>query len=225
MFQVHTCVKKDVRGNLYLAVSIPHDLVTKYLDTLASLLGKDYQRFTDNQQKRDDQRYHMTVLPVPEFLSLDRDTQDMLVGKQATLELVGLGVVKDEGESAYYVIAECEELAELRASLGLPPKAFHVTLGFSLRDIHNQVKDRSTLIDLSASLTEQKKDLHLSENIEDVENAIRAAAKSLAGSPQALNEALEALRERGQIEMADQIEALALLGQQLERIEDIEFES
>lgn len=53
---------------------------------------------------------------------------------------------KDAKHEAFFVVIEWPEAQRLRSQMGLPVKDFHITLGFTEKDIHNCRKDLSTLI-------------------------------------------------------------------------------
>ncbi|CDF40315.1 unnamed protein product [Chondrus crispus] len=60
---------------------------------------------------------------------------------------VAKGVVVEPAlAEAYFVVVEWPAGNALRTELGLPPIDFHITLGFSVKDIHDVRKDRSTLV-------------------------------------------------------------------------------
>lgn len=59
---------------------------------------------------------------------------------------LGLGTVKKDSNEVYFKVLEWQSANEFRQKLGLQPKDFHITVGFSINDIHNVSKDKSTLI-------------------------------------------------------------------------------
>ena len=138
----------DSRGNAYPAIKIDAVEIEPYLDDLKTALGDDYDRFTGNQQYRDRGAYHLTFAPVFEFQQLHPTEQDMLVGQKVSLDFLGVGAVSECPNQAFFVVVESAELLSLRHVCGLPPKDFHITLGFSERDVHSKRKNAETLLNL-----------------------------------------------------------------------------
>lgn len=48
-------------------------------------------------------------------------------------------------QESYFVVVKWPQAQQLRNELGLPPKDFHITLGFTTRDIHEHRKDHNTI--------------------------------------------------------------------------------
>ena len=61
---------------------------------------------------------------------------------------VGLGRVVDGDNEAFFVVVSFDSLNDWRRNvLGLDFRDIHITLGFQTCDIHNQKKDKSTLVE------------------------------------------------------------------------------
>jgi hypothetical protein len=59
----------------------------------------------------------------------------------------GLGKVVLNSQEVYFRVIEWREANQFRESeLKLPAKDFHITVGFSHSDLHDQTKDISTII-------------------------------------------------------------------------------
>lgn len=54
--------------------------------------------------------------------------------------------MRDERSEVWYGVVEWQEMQHARQELGLPAKDLHITLGFSLYDIHSKPKTASTII-------------------------------------------------------------------------------
>lgn len=132
----------------YLAIVVQNDVLQCYLQQLREYLGgADYARYTTNQQLRDGGGYHITVVNPAELEELVETGMDILLTNlPMQCRLVGLGRARQEGDTAYFVVCESEELQHFRASLGLGRKDMHVTLGFEAADVHEIAKDATTLI-------------------------------------------------------------------------------
>jgi hypothetical protein len=139
----------------YLAVVVHADTLQCHLHQLHEHLGdSDCVRYTANQQLRDRGEHHITVVSPAELEQLIESGMAVSATNQSMqYRLVGLGRTQLGGDTTYYVVCESEGLQQFRASLGLGRKDFHVTLGFKEADVHEAVKDASTLIDPLAGMT------------------------------------------------------------------------
>eukprot|EP00172_Hildenbrandia_rubra_P002487 Plantae.Rhodophyta-Hildenbrandia_rubra.ctg3348.p1 GENE.Plantae.Rhodophyta-Hildenbrandia_rubra.ctg3348~~Plantae.Rhodophyta-Hildenbrandia_rubra.ctg3348.p1 ORF type:complete len:594 (+),score=94.84 Plantae.Rhodophyta-Hildenbrandia_rubra.ctg3348:168-1949(+) len=113
-------------------------------------------------------RHHITVIGPQDMRNLKKSTAGMNADQvlQKTFRLleksrpksVGLGLVSEqlksmgkgrnamENNDAYYVVLDWPEARRLRKKIGLRETDFHITLGFTVKDIHGVCKGQSTLI-------------------------------------------------------------------------------
>lgn len=140
----------------YLAITVQNDTLKCYLQQLREYLGEgDYARYTANQQLRDGGGYHITVVSPAELGELVETDMDILLTNQPMqCRLIGVGRARQEGDTAYFIVCESEELQHFRASLGLGRKDMHVTLGFEAADVHKVAKDATTLIEPIAEMNQ-----------------------------------------------------------------------
>lgn len=131
-------------SEFYLAVDVPASEVDCYLKLMQQILpASDFDTYLSNQQTRDEQKYHITVINPIEY---NAESHCELVGNMVTYSLIGLGRVTHDGEDVFFIVAESLDIENLRQQLQLPARDFHVTLGFKNNDIHDVTKDRSTLL-------------------------------------------------------------------------------
>ena len=65
---------KDSIGNNYLGIKIQNNIIDRFLEDLKEFLSEDeYKIFTDNQKKRDNGSYHITVINVMEMNKLSNN--------------------------------------------------------------------------------------------------------------------------------------------------------
>jgi hypothetical protein len=136
---------RDVIGNNYLGLKIPIDIIQPFLDELKDILGEvDYNIFTENQIKRDGGHYHITVINVMDFnrlskqLGMDKFVNSLdLIFKYPIddLKLLGIGRVQKNENVAYFVVCDSDKLDAVRIRFELSKHDFHITLGFSHKDI------------------------------------------------------------------------------------------
>ena len=137
-------------GDMYLGILVAEEILQPYLDQLHHHIGDvSMARYAANRKMRDGSYYHITVVNPVEYEQLfAADTAVPYGGDPLEYELVGLGYVRDSGDTTFYVICESEAVQQLRGELGLGRKDLHVTLGFDGADVHGVVKDLTTLIDI-----------------------------------------------------------------------------
>lgn len=136
---------KDSIGNNYLGISIPNGVVEPFLNELKEIIGEDdYEVYTSNQQKRDHNSYHITVISVIEYnklledLGIDKFINSLeLVFKYEIddLRMLGIGTAEKNGNRAYFIVCDSEKLDAVRSKYNLPKHDFHITLGFKHKDV------------------------------------------------------------------------------------------
>jgi len=135
---------KDRIGNIYFGIKyLPYELK----DILN--IFKNYHKNNDNlkllihnQQKRDNNYYHTTILTVFEYDKV-KDLVENYVGLYANIKIVGIGKAIDDknNNETHFAILKCEELQKLRNKLGFNNKDFHITLGFNKKDVFTKPKN------------------------------------------------------------------------------------
>ena len=136
---------KDILGNNYLGLDIPVSVVQPHLNELRDILGEDdYAKFTENQIKRDGGNYHITVINVADYNMLSKEMGiDRFVNSLDPifkypiddLKMLGVGRAQRNENVAFFVVCNSEKLDAVRTRFGLVDHDFHITLGFSYRDV------------------------------------------------------------------------------------------
>jgi 2'-5' RNA ligase len=133
----------DVLGNKYYTIKIDANLVDPYLEKLREV-EPDHEVFIANQQKRDRDKYHITVLSVPEISALNVAEvstvalDEYLLGLEVKdLIIDGIGsATNDRGFKTYYIAVSSVTLNSIRSKFAeLEPKDFHITIGFNPKDV------------------------------------------------------------------------------------------
>jgi hypothetical protein len=134
----------DTIGQNYIGLSFTPEATT-YLNTLKEITSEsDYKLFTDNQQKRDKGKFHITVLNVAEYNSLSKEmgidkfinSLDLVFKYPIDdLKMLGVGTESRNENKAYFIVCSSSKLEALRNRYNLPNKDFHITLGFNPRDV------------------------------------------------------------------------------------------
>jgi len=137
-------VLKDSSGLVYLGGRISKAQVDTYLKQMKQILGVNFDTYRQNQGARDHYTFHLTLINPYEYQNIDASKLDL--NKGIAVELVGLGTVSNDENTAYYVVAHSPEAQFFRQQVQLGPKDFHVTLGFNKSDVYNRGKGRDTLV-------------------------------------------------------------------------------
>lgn len=102
-------------------------------------------------------QYHITIATADEISDIPNFNDSM--GELSFVDL-GLGCYKSE---VYWVVCGFPQGDIIRQKLNLPPKDFHITLGYKTQDIHTCSKNVSSIIQWNQNIDVSK--LYLSSNI------------------------------------------------------------
>jgi len=131
----------------YLGIRLSNRDIKAYLNTFKKKVGeKKYHLYTNMQKKRDRDIYHITTITPDEYETIIENVDISNFSGEYFVELIGVGMVSNDANEAYFIIVESEKLQIFRKNIGLPQKDFHVTLGFKLEDIHHVSKAIETMI-------------------------------------------------------------------------------
>lgn len=110
-----------------------YGIVENIEDIYLNLIPNDYKK---NQQKRDDNSFHITIINSQELKKIKFNE------KNIDINIVNLGLSKIEKDNniVYYLCIYSNDLNNIRKKFNLEPTNFHITLGFKLNDIHNENK-------------------------------------------------------------------------------------
>jgi hypothetical protein len=136
---------RDTVGSNYLGINIPKGVIDPFLDELLEIIGEDdYEVFTKNQQNRDHDSYHITVINVMEYNSLTKkmgmdkfvnSLDNILKYEIDDLKMLGVGTAQKNENITFFVVCESEKLKAIRDRYELPNQYFHTTLGFKFKDV------------------------------------------------------------------------------------------
>jgi hypothetical protein len=136
---------KDVLGNNYIGIDIPRQVVETYLNELKEILGEDdYNKFTEQQIKRDGGNYHITLINTIEFNRLSKQMgMDKFINSLDPifkypiddLKLLGVGRAQKNENVAFFVVCQSDKLDAVRVRFELGNQDLHITLGFNWKDV------------------------------------------------------------------------------------------
>lgn len=146
---------KDVLNNNYLGLKFNQNLMTPFLNKLQEIVYDEdkYETLVGNQQRRDKKEHyshHATIINVMEFNKLVenmgssfQERIDTIFSLDITdLLFKGIGKAEKNNNEAYFVVLDSATLDEIRSSLGLEPKDFHITIGFDKKDVFGVRKNQ-----------------------------------------------------------------------------------
>ncbi|WP_375318918.1 hypothetical protein [Candidatus Tisiphia endosymbiont of Oplodontha viridula] len=148
-FSLNSSIQYEVdsnTGHKYLKGSIPKEAVEPYLKHLKTILSpEDYKKYTQNQQKRDAGKYHITIIRPDEYKTLNTDFSNF-IGYPISIRCFGIGNIREGDNETYFLVCQSQNAANLRQYFKLPTQNLHVTLGYKETDIFDCPKDKSSLI-------------------------------------------------------------------------------
>lgn len=142
--------EKDLTNNNYLAVKIDNGVINPFLKELKEILGDEYEEYVNNQKKRDNESYHITVINVPDFktlskkLGIDKFVNSLeLVFKYEIddIKFMGLGTAQNKGNRSYFIVCKSDKINAIIKRYNLPDADLHITLGFKHKDVRDVRKN------------------------------------------------------------------------------------
>jgi hypothetical protein len=139
---------KDSKGNEYLAIDVPIESCSQYTNFV---INKGLIEEVANKNKRDLDKYHITLINVAQWGSLCKRLMtssiiNEFVGKEFEFFSYGIGHATKDENNSYFIILENKELQLLRDSLSIGKQDFHITLGFKNKDVFGVPKDITSLV-------------------------------------------------------------------------------
>ena len=143
---------KDTIGNNYIGIQIPSGSITPFLNELKDIIGEDdFKSYTENQQKRDQGDYHISVINVMEYNALSKSMSiDKFINSLEPifkyeiddLKMMGVGTATKNENRSYFVVINSDKLEAIRDRYELPKQDFHITLGFNFKDVFGVRKNQ-----------------------------------------------------------------------------------
>lgn len=140
----------DRAGQPYLALHINNEIGQLYQSFLSHQIDNE---FIENQQKRDHNSFHVTLINAMHYSKLMKEEKhainiNLLTGKEFKLFSYGIGTAIEENKDkqAWFVILENMELSQWREKFALPNQDFHITLGFKNGDVFTQRKNQNSKV-------------------------------------------------------------------------------
>ena len=129
----------------YHGMRVNEELVVEHVNAWRNELGVEASDMEQAKIERDgDYSFHITVLSPKETRQL-RKSGTIIEEQGFAYTLSGIGQAVDGEKEAWFVIVKSDEMNDYRNELGLPPKDFHITIGFKNADVHTMPKDDSSL--------------------------------------------------------------------------------
>jgi atypical dual specificity phosphatase len=113
-----------------LVISVPKEKIEHVVHNIPS-------EYVKCKMERDGENYHMTVITSHEVLPEHAN----IVGTKIGVVMIGIG----NSNNCYYIVCSSPQGDEIRMSLKLSHKDFHITLGFNGSDVHDISKNIHTV--------------------------------------------------------------------------------
>lgn len=140
---------QDKQGNDYLALKVNDSLNEIFQQFLLEYLPEEYIK---NQQERDHNTFHVTLVNVMQYQKLVKEgnLNQLKSLNNQTFELFhyGIGTTIDnkKDSQAWFSVLENGYLDTFRTNLGLAKQHFHITLAFKNTDVFIHSKDKSSIL-------------------------------------------------------------------------------
>jgi len=150
-------------GMPYIGCSIDEYLIEPYLQELREHTNRKYNILRNNQIERDLDEFHITLLSPREFSKLSKIFRKRIlqyIEQRIEFDFFGLGKTVKNSNVSYFIVLESNKAKDIRTSLGLPTRDFHITLGFDEQDIHNVSKSKATIFAIPNSVKNISREAH-----------------------------------------------------------------
>jgi len=136
---------KDILGNNYLGIDLPITITQPFLNELKDIIGdKDYDKYTEQQIKRDGGHHHITVINVMDYNRLSKEmgfdkflkSLDLIFKYPIDdLKMLGVGRAQKNENFSFFIVCKSEKLEDIRTRFELGNHDFHSTLAFFYKDV------------------------------------------------------------------------------------------
>lgn len=144
---------KPMKGGSYYGSTVDVAAITPILKAWGAHVGyKNAEAMLANKDERDGGRaFHVTLIDPKETRQLRKAGVDLSEIENGEVNAVPQGVGKqvdpESGNETWFITAESPQADALRGKLGLGEKDYHITLGFTQKDIHGVPKGESTVVE------------------------------------------------------------------------------
>lgn len=137
---------EPLNNKSYYGCEIDSKVVSSFEKDFTDLVGTNKaEEYRFNKSNRaSGSGYHVTVLTPKETRALKN--RNIELPDNPRIELIGVGSIESGDNKAWYVVCASPELDQWRNQHNLPPKDYHITLGFHNKDVYDKFKGKDTLI-------------------------------------------------------------------------------
>lgn len=121
--------------------------LSKAASALEEIAGVHAGNWSRNQEIRDGDKYHMTVVNPIEFSKFKQNGESVDIPKNNSIEIdvIGFGTTSDGKSTTVYAVCRSHDASIIRKHNGLGKYNFHITIGFETKDVFSVPKDESTI--------------------------------------------------------------------------------
>jgi hypothetical protein len=140
-------ILKDKNGTDYLGCHIPfykiNDILTSF--KLYHLHDDEYlSKLLYYKNLRDGNSYHLTILPVYEYVKVINEVKSIL-NKVVTIDMLGIGKAEKNNNEAHFIVAKSLDIDTILDDLKIERKDLHITIGFYEKDVFGVPKNETTI--------------------------------------------------------------------------------
>lgn len=133
-------------GGRYFGCHVDKASVAPHLEAFRAEVGPERAAIMEDLKAQRDRGYvyHLTVVTPPEMKQAKVGLTPFPA--QAIISYEGVGRAVDGPNEAWFVVCGSPLLDRWREENSLPPKDFHITLGFEPKDVHTKPKGAETIV-------------------------------------------------------------------------------
>jgi len=142
---------KDVFNNSYIGVIIKEEQIKKYIDKMLEL-DNNFVQYNEKLLIRNYGHYHITVFNVAECKTNPDLFKTLGTNISNDLFISGVGSIQQDINKTFFIVVNSPKLSQLRIDNNLNDKDFHITIGFTKKDLFNDRKNKTNEFVLINSL-------------------------------------------------------------------------
>lgn len=150
---------QDVALKLYLGINIneseadSNNLLFGKILRVAESIIPDFKICNERLLDRNRDKYHITIFNAAECAKTPILLQTVtgLLVKNSSITFKGIGSLSQDDMTTYYVVLESPVLNALRNDANLEPKDFHITIGFTHKDLFKGRKNEPNIVQFNPS--------------------------------------------------------------------------
>lgn len=141
---------QDALGNDYVAIIVDDKLIADIISGLNDRIT-DFDQYNQKLLERNHGTYHITVFNVAEC----KKSPDCFRYAGTVVNDVvfkGIGSIEKDSNTTMFIVVESDTLQSVRCDAGLADKDFHITVGFTVKDLFHARKNECNVVTFAGYL-------------------------------------------------------------------------